>query len=202
MLCALLTSNMLREGQRGEEVQSLSAGQPPGVLVPVRKEEAMRAWTVGLTFLLVVLVGYVAFGVHSIPETPVALVASPLANLAPELAAFSGTWEASQNGALPSRLVVERITPEWASLVYSRTDLSTEGAGETRERIRAKVLPGGRLRWGYPGRFTIQVGLDGTHIEGTKEQAGKVVTFTMKKVEPSATRDHGPGPVEGGTPGD
>lgn len=117
----------------------------------------------------------------------------PSPDLPPALAAFSGIWEDPQGGVLPSRLIVEEIHPEWATVVYLWAD---HPAGYFRggwERVRARVVRGGKLRWGYPVRFTLELAEDGMSIEGTKERAGQVSTFTMKKVWPVSERSLHPG---------
>ena len=175
-------------GSRGEDGAAnllRRVNRPSGPAVG-RKERAMRTWSVVLTCLFIVLVGYAASGRNTatIPEVPKVQITPPPVDLTPDLAAFSGIWESPQDGALPSRLIVERIYPNWATIVYTWAD---HPAGDFKggwERVRAKVQPDGKLRWGYPGKFTIRIGEDGTSIEGTKEQAGRLSTFTMKKVEP------------------
>jgi hypothetical protein len=146
----------------------------------------MKARTGVLVFLAIVSIGYGAWGKIPAPifAPPEVRITPPSPDLAAELAAFSGIWEDTQDGVLPSRLVIEKIHGNWATIVYVWADHPTGSFKGGWERVRAKVLPDGKLHWGYPGRFTVEIAKDGTSIEGTKEQAGRSSTFTMRKVWP------------------
>jgi hypothetical protein len=100
------------------------------------------------------------------------------------LASFSGIWEGSEDGVLPNRLVVEQIRPTWANIVYQWADSSTRHVRAGRERVLARMLPDGTLRWGYPVRFTLELADNGMSIKGRMERGGAASTFTLKKVGP------------------
>jgi hypothetical protein len=144
----------------------------------------MRAQT-GLFACLILLLG--GYAVSARNPAPIALspdvrVTPPSEDLAPELAAFSGVWESSPEEVLPGRLIIEKIHSNRATVMYTWTDQPAAGLKAGWIRARANVLPGGRLRWGFPGRFTVELTHGGLGIEGKREQAGRVSTFTMKKV--------------------
>ena len=134
--------------------------------------------------LFVVLGGYLALTsiTATTIESPEVELTPPSVDLAPHFAAFSGIWEGSQDRCLPSRLVVEKIHPNWATIVYTWTDHPTGSFKAGWARVRAKALPDGTLRWGYPGRFTVRLVDGGTSLEGKMEQGGSVSTFRMNKV--------------------
>jgi hypothetical protein len=139
----------------------------------------------GLLACLIVLLG--GYAVSARNATPIAVspdisVVPPSLDLTPELAAFSGVWESSREEVLPSGLIIEEVHPNWATVVYTWTDHPTAGLKAGWMRVRANVLPGGKLRWGFPGRLTVELTHGGSGIEGKREQAGRVSTFTMKKV--------------------
>ncbi len=143
----------------------------------------MKARTGLLACLMVVLGEYIVLGrvMTRITGSPEVAITPPSADVPRELAAFSGVWQCNPEGSLPSRLIVEEIYPNWASIVYTWVDHPTEGLKAGWARVRAKVLPGGKLQWGFPGRFTVEMAQDGMSIEGKREQAGRQATFTLKK---------------------
>ena len=146
----------------------------------------MKARTAVFVFLAIVSIGYVAWGKIPAPilAPPEVRITPPSHDPAPKLAAFFGIWEDTQGGILPNRLVIEKIHANWATVLYVWADHPTGSFKGGWQRVRAKVLPDGKLHWGYPGRFTVEIAKDGTSIEGTKEQAGRISTFTMTKVWP------------------
>lgn len=114
--------------------------------------------------------------------TDVAII-PPGSDLAPELAAFSGTWEGVWDGVLPSRLIVERIDATSARVVYIwGADPGYFQAGYSRHN--AKVLSGGKIEFGGSGRpyFVFTMSKDRTSIGGERESQGRINTTTMKKV--------------------
>ncbi len=138
-----------------------------------------------LACLIVVVGGYVALwrltprmvGSLEITITP------PSADVPRELTAYSGIWESNPGGDLPSRLIVEEIHPNWATIVYTWADHPTGEPKPGWARVRAKVVPGGKLRWAFPHKFTVDLAHDGMSLEGKREQAGKLVTFSLRKAE-------------------
>jgi hypothetical protein len=146
----------------------------------------MKAQSVVLVCLSVLPIGYLASEriAAIMTEAREVKIAQHASDVAPELAALTGIWEATEDGNFPKRLTVEKIDPNMAILVYAWADHPTGSFKGGWQRVRAKVLPGGKLRWGYPGSFTVQMAKDGMTLEGKREQAGRVATFTMKKVGP------------------
>ncbi len=177
------------EGQQQEE-ESAAAGS--GKMSRLKRPlvqgegEATRAWIAALTCLIVILGGYVASGKIPgvVPGPQEVKVIPPSPHLAPKLAALSGIWESPQGEILPSRLVVEQIDPTWASIIYFWGDDPTGSFRGGWKRVKARVLLGGKLRWGHPGKFTVEISEDGLSLEGKKEQAGRVSTFTMSRAAP------------------
>ena len=67
-------------------------------------------------------------------------------NLLPELAAYSGTWEGAWGNVLKSRLIVEKIDAEVARVIYAWADHPQGRFKGGWTRVRAQVLPGGKLQ--------------------------------------------------------
>jgi hypothetical protein len=137
-----------------------------------------------LVLATLVLAGCASGGLSvSLPTPGNVTVTSPASDLAPELAAFSGTWEGAWNGNLPSRLIVERIDATSARVVY------IWGAGEGGAfpagwyRFKASVFPGGKIQfqWGTI-RFFFTMSKDQTSIAGIRESPGGIDSVSMKKV--------------------
>jgi hypothetical protein len=125
------------------------------------------------------------------------LVVPPATHVPPEVASLTGVWESLWGQGFPSRLVVEKIHPEWASIIYTWGD-DPDGqfkAGWVRER--AKVLPGGKLHCRYPGDFTFELSEDHTTLVGKSYWVGRADTIMMRRTHPilaSVSTDHLPLP--------
>jgi hypothetical protein len=136
-----------------------------------------------LAVATLLLTGCASGGLATVLPTPTDIaVIPPASDLAPEIAAFSGTWEGVWDGVLPSRLIVERIDATSARVVYvwgTLPGVVEPGWG----RFRARVLPGGKIHWGSSVRFTFSMSKDRTSIAGEREAQDQTInTVTMKKV--------------------
>jgi putative ABC transport system substrate-binding protein len=119
-----------------------------------------------------------------VPGPPEVTITPPAADLLPELAAYSGTWEGAWGNALKSRLVVEKIDAEAARVIYAWADHPQGRFKGGWTRVRAQVLPGGRLQWGDKVKFTFEMAQDRMSIAGEREEAGYIATVIMRKVAP------------------
>ena len=120
----------------------------------------------------------------TVPGPPEVTITPPAADLLPELAAYSGTWEGAWGNVLKSRLIVEKIDGESARVVYAWADHPQGRFKGGWARFRAKVLPGGKLQWGDKVKFMFEMAQDRMSIEGEREEAGHVSTVIMRKVTP------------------
>lgn len=136
-----------------------------------------------LLFLAAIFIGCAAGNMTAnLPDPQGVVITPPPAGLAPELAAFSGTWEGMWGGTLPSRLIVEKINAKSAQVVYLYGDHPNGAFKAGWNRLQAKVLPGGKLHW---GGFTFEMGKDRMSIDGELiDKAGNISEVTMKKVRP------------------
>jgi putative ABC transport system substrate-binding protein len=120
----------------------------------------------------------------TVPGPPEVTMTPPAADLPPELAAYSGTWEGAWDNVLKSRLVVEHIDAEAARVVYAWADHPQGWFKGGWARVRAQMLPGGKLQWGDKVTFTFEMAQDRMSIEGKREGAGRISTVIMRKVAP------------------
>jgi len=119
----------------------------------------------------------------TIPGPPEVKIIPPAPGLAPEFAAFSGTWEGTWGGVLPSRLIVETIDAESARVVYAWADHPEGRFKGGWGRYRAKVLPVVKLEFGSSQvKFRFEMAKDRMSIHGEREQEGTIATVTMTKV--------------------
>ena len=160
----------------------------------------MKLPMVGLATILA-LIGLVlvltALGPAQPVLSPDTRVAQPAKNLPPEVASLAGVWEGARGQIFPSRLVVEKIHPEWASILYAWQDDPNGQFKAGWVRTRAKVLPGGTLHWRHPGDFTFELSEDYTALVGKKNQAGRTITIVLHRSGPlvaSVGTDHLPLP--------
>jgi hypothetical protein len=145
-------------------------------------EDQMKPWIAGVALVLGYL-GVLVVTVQNPPDTfPEAEVLRPAPALPTEVGALSGVWEGVGPKALPTRLVVEDLHENWANVLYTWGD---EPDGKFQKgwlRVRAKVLPGGKLFWRHPGNFTFQLSEDQTMLVCTREQAGATATSLLRRV--------------------
>ena len=147
----------------------------------------MKLTTVCLTTVLA-LIGLVlvltAFGpAQPLPSTGVRVI-PPATNLPSEVASLAGVWEGTPGQVFPSRLVVEKVYPEWASILYSWQDDPNGRFQAGSVRTRAKILPGGALHWRHPGDFTFELSDDYTALVGKMDQAGRTITIVLRRSGP------------------
>jgi hypothetical protein len=147
------------------------------------KEDAMKI-RIAIIVLALVCLGLYLTKPATSPTGPLAagLVRSPLA-LPVEVAALSGVWEGLGPGDLPARLVVEDLRENWAIVSYTWGDQPKGKFHEGWVRVRARVLPDGKLFWTrIPGEFTFQLSEDWTTLVGKREQGGRSATSLMRRV--------------------
>ena len=126
------------------------------------------------------------------PGTPELQITLPAPDLAPQLAALPGVWEAGQDGLAPSRVVVEQINETRATLLLIGPHHPPGYPKSGWERVRAQVHPDGRIEWGYPVRFTLRLAADGATLETTRD--GAAAGTILKKVGDFA-RPSAPAPL-------
>ena len=147
----------------------------------------MKLATVGLATILA-LIGLVLVLTALDPAQPVlspdTRVAQPAKNVPPEVASLAGIWEGARGQVFPSRVVVEKVHPEWANILYAWEDDPNGRFQAGWVRTRAKVLPGGKLHWRHPGDFTFELSEDYTALVGKKDQAGRTITFVLHRSGP------------------
>jgi hypothetical protein len=50
------------------------------------------------------------------------------------------------------------------------------------EQARAKILPDGSLHWGYPGKFSLRLTVDGQELDGEYAWGGQIARITLRRV--------------------
>jgi hypothetical protein len=107
-------------------------------------------------------------------------ISPPAAGLDPKLASYSGAWEGRWGGILPSRIIVESITPTQATVVYTWGDSPQFRAGWSRNT--ATVLSDGTLTWGDQIKLYFSLG-DGNSLVGVREQDRFISRVTMTRCQ-------------------
>ncbi len=121
----------------------------------------------------------------SLPGPPVLMMIPPSPELAPELAAFYGTWEGKWGEVVSSRLIVERIDTESARVVYSWGDDPGGYFKAGWARFRAQVFREGKLQFGSGNiKFTFYMVKDRMSLEGERVIDRTSSFVIMKKVGP------------------
>ncbi|HSB72082.1 MAG TPA: hypothetical protein VLT62_22360 [Candidatus Methylomirabilis sp.] len=136
--------------------------------------------------IAILLGGYIASEIVSaIPGPGEISITPPSPDLAPDVAALSGAWETVGGAVGPHRVVVERIDETWATILYAWPDHPAGHSKGGWQRVSARVLGHGELRWGYPVRFTLRIAEDGATLESKVERAGAAAMTTLKRLEPA-----------------
>jgi hypothetical protein len=137
-----------------------------------------------ITCLTAVFLGLAAstgtLGFHF--ENPEITLTLPAAELEPRLASLAGVWDAELPESVPSRVVVEKVTETWATVLYAWPDQQKSYPGGMWHRTRARVLAGGQLSWGYPVRFSLRATEGFGTLEITKAATDHRLTWELKKV--------------------
>jgi hypothetical protein len=105
---------------------------------------------------------------------------------------FWGTWETRGAAGLPKLLAIEDIHPDWATISFLWEQPARFLFPTSWERIKAEVLADGTIRWGSLTRFTLRLNADGVSALCTREQAGSVRRFSLRRAGASGFW----GPVE------
>lgn len=129
--------------------------------------------------VLLLLIGFGGFGLvirsghSSLPPT----AAAP----APDL---SGTWQGTWKEIRPTRLVVESVNlaDRTATLFYAWEDYPDGPFTHGLTRVRARILPDGKLQWSYAGGYTFELSEDGSRLVGTRRLSGKMARVVMTRV--------------------
>jgi hypothetical protein len=126
--------------------------------------------------------------VGALPATPGVHITRPAADLAPQLAAFSGTWQGRWGAQLPSELIVERITSTRAQVVYAWGQVPRYlQAGW--QRLVVPVTPDGKLQWDVQAvqgvSFIFTMSADRKTIAGERLAPNGGATITMTRIGPS-----------------
>lgn len=142
----------------------------------------MKTRAVVVIAALACLGGYLAIAWSPATLASGARAVKPVADLPPEAAALSGTWEGLGPADLPVRLIVDDVRGHWATVRYAWGDQPEGTSQRGWVRARALVFPGGKVFWRHPGDFTFQLADDWTTLVGKREQGGSVATSLMRRV--------------------
>jgi hypothetical protein len=120
------------------------------------------------------------------PPTRDSWIVAPAPTVSTDITALSGVWEASGPTHIPTRLVVEQVHDQWATILLAWGDHPEGKFARGSLRAQAKVLPDGRLFWRHLGEFTFQLSEDRTTIVARQDGGGREATVLLRKV-PSGT---------------
>jgi hypothetical protein len=147
--------------------------------------------------ILAILSGVVSTGEAPAAPDPKTKISQQPSTLPADVAALSGIWEGIGPDALPTRLVVKDIHENWATVLYTWGDHPDGKFQQGWLKVRAKVLPGGKLFWRQPGGFSFQLSEDRTTLVGKRERSGVSAVSLLHRV-PSHAPLNLMSPGEGG----
>ncbi len=119
------------------------------------------------------------------PLTPDVLIAAAPPDLPSDAAAFLGCWEGTWDDGLRSRLIVQRIDPALARVVYSWGSHPAQSVRAGWGRYGARVLPGAVLQFESPEiRYTFSMTEEQMHIRGKREalRNRRISRISMRRV--------------------
>jgi len=103
-----------------------------------------------------------------------------------ELAALSGVWETIGAAHIPTRLVVENVHDQWATILLAWGDHPEGKFASGSLRAKAKVMPDGRLFWRQLGEFTFQLSDDWNTIVAKQDQGSREAVVLLRRVPSDA----------------
>jgi hypothetical protein len=125
-----------------------------------------------------------AFAASSVPLPPDVQVVAPAKEIPPEIAGFSGKWEGKWDDRLEHILVVERINPPTAGVIYAYGEAPSWGV-----KVGSFLRPDARvepctltLTLPRPATVTYRMEKDGT-LDATYESAHGISSATLKRVD-------------------
>ena len=131
---------------------------------------------------LVCLSGYVATTWTPPSSSPEPRIVQPAPDVPAGSAALSGVWEGMGPDDLPIRVVVEDVHENWAIVTYTWGEHPDGRFQKGWVRVRAKVLPDGKLFWRHPGDFTFRLSEDWTTLVGIREHWSGTANSLMRRV--------------------
>ena len=101
-------------------------------------------------------------------------------------APLAGVWESTEPGTVPSRLIVEGVRENWATILFawgSHPDGKYTGGSI---RARARLMPDGTLFWRQLGGLTFRLSADRRTLVATREPADQEVIALLHRVPSEA----------------
>ena len=114
--------------------------------------------------------------------SPEGRIIRPASIVPAEVAALSGVWEGIGPDAIPSRLVVEDVHENWATILFAWGDNSHGQSAGGSLRAKAKVLPSGGLYWRQVGGVSFHLAPDRTTLVVTLDKGGRESVRLMRRV--------------------
>ncbi|MBI4537625.1 MAG: hypothetical protein HY712_06680 [candidate division NC10 bacterium] len=124
-----------------------------------------------------------------LPDHHATMAETRIASLSPALASetsgLSGVWEGVWDGQIPSRMVVEQQHPEWATVLLAWGEGKKGSVTPGSMRLRAKVLPDGRIHVDHPVHLTLTLSEDRMNLVGTKGPSDSTVSLLLGRIRPT-----------------
>jgi hypothetical protein len=118
---------------------------------------------------------------NAVPTPPLVEIVPPASSLPARVAAFSGAWAGVWSDGIESRLIVESIDANSASVVYAWG--GTRGGWV---RVSAMISPDPELAWGSLSRYSFRLREDGRALEGRRraQDGEEVAQIELRKLTP------------------
>ncbi len=109
-------------------------------------------------------------------------IVRPVPEASADSASMAGVWESVRPGVVPSRLVVEGVRGNWATILFAwESDPNGKYTGGS-IRARARLMPDGTLFWHQLGGLTFRLSPDRSTLVTTQEPAGREIIALLHRV--------------------
>ena len=101
-------------------------------------------------------------------------------------APLAGVWESAGPGTIPSRLVVEGVRENGATILFAWGDHPDGNYTGGSIRARARLMPDGTLFWRQLGGLAFRLSADRKSLVATREPANQETVALLHRVPPEA----------------
>ncbi len=133
--------------------------------------------------LALLSIGGLALVVWSPPVPPSEEpIIRPVPDTSTDGASLVGVWESAGPGIVPSRLVVEGVRGNWATILFAWGSDPNGKYTSGSIRARARLMADGTLFWHQLGGLTFRLSPDRSTLVTTQEPAGREIIALLRRV--------------------
>jgi hypothetical protein len=144
----------------------------------------MKLHITAVTLLLAGIGGYAVTAWNPLAAPSKARIIRPAPAASVEAAPLAGVWESTGPDSIPSRLVVEGIHGNQATILFAWGDHPDGLFAAGSIRARARLMPDGALFWRQLGGITFRLSADRRELLVTREPVDLEIVAHLRRVPP------------------